>query len=137
MNISNFFNKHNTFIHYCIISLVCTIILYAVYYIINYLTNNMYILANFIAYLISFTILFCLNRKLFKVTSSNKKIVIRQILYFIISKLIGFIIDSMILILLIERLEISPLLAKIISSCITFFYNYYTNKKYVFTKKQL
>ena len=46
----------------------------------------------------------------------------------------GFLLESMILIILIEKLKLSSFIAKLISSTIIFIYNYLANKKYVFIK---
>ena len=133
--ITEIYHKNKLFIHYSIISFFCTIILYLVYFLVNYLSNNQYIIANFFAYLTSFSLLFILDQKIFNSFPNNKKKLTNQILIFIIARAIGFLIDSFILIILIEKLKISPIFAKIISSVITFIYNYYANKKYVFIEK--
>ena len=134
--IKEIYLKNKLFIHYCIISFVCTIILYLVYFIINYISNNQYILSNFFGYLISFTLLFILDQKLFKSKPKDKKILLRQILIFIFIRAMGFLLESMILVILIEKLKLSNLIAKLISSTIIFIYNYLANKKYVFIKEK-
>jgi len=59
--IKQFYNKNKQFINYTLVSLFCTGILYFLYFLITYLTNGRYLVANFIAYIISFTILFVLD----------------------------------------------------------------------------
>ena len=75
--IKEIYLKNKLFIYYCMISFLCTIVLYLVYFIINYFGNNQYILANFFGYLISFSILFILDQKLFKSKPNDKKILIK------------------------------------------------------------
>lgn len=133
-NIINIYNKNKKFIKYCSISIICTIILYLIYFFITKINTKAYILANFIAYLVSFSLLFYLNQKLFNSIPTNKRNKITQILDFIIFRLIGFLIDSTILVILIEQVSISNFWSKIISSLLTFIYNYYTNKRFVFKK---
>ena len=101
-----------------------------------YISNNQYILANFFGYLISFTLLFILDQKLFKSKPKDKKILLKQVLIFIFIRAMGFLLESMILIILIEKLKLSNLIAKLISSTIIFIYNYLANKKYVFIKEK-
>ena len=101
--IKEIYLKNKLFIHYCIISFLCTIILYLVYFIVNYISNSQYILANFFGYLISFTLLFILDQKLFKSRPKDKKILLRQILIFIFIRAMGFLLESMILVILIEK----------------------------------
>ncbi len=134
--IKKIYLNNKQFIHYCIISFLCTIILYLVYFIVNYISNNQYILANFFGYLISFTLLFILDQKLFKSKPKDKKILLKQVLIFIFIRAMGFLLESMILIILIEKLKLSNLIAKLISSTIIFIYNYLANKKYVFIKEK-
>lgn len=126
--------KNKEFILYCGISFFCTILLYIIYYIIIKINKDAYILANFVAYLISFGLLFYLNQKLFKSYPINKRNKITQIIDFILFRLIGFVIDSSILVILIEKIHIGEFISKIISSLLTFIYNYYTNKKFIFKK---
>lgn len=128
------YNKYKEFIKYCTISVLCTIVLYVIYFTITKINKDAYILANFIAYIVSFTILFILNKKLFNSIPKTKKEYITQVLDFIIFRLFGFLIDSTLLVIFIEKIGISNVLSKVISSLITFIYNYYTNKKYIFKK---
>ena len=133
--IKEIYLKNNLFIHYCIISFLCTIILYIVYFLINYVSGNQYILANFWGYLVSFTLLFILDQKLFKSRPKDKKILLKQILIFIVIRAIAFLLESIILVILIEKIKLSNIIAKFISSTIIFIYNYLANKNYVFINK--
>lgn len=133
--IKEIYLKNNLFIHYCIISFLCTIILYIVYFLINYVSGNQYILANFLGYLVSFTLLFILDQKLFKSRPKDKKILLKQILIFIVIRAIAFLLESIILVILIEKIKLSNIIAKFISSTIIFIYNYLANKNYVFINK--
>lgn len=130
----NIYKKNKEFIRYCTISVICTIVLYLIYFTITKINKDAYILANFIAYIVSFTILFILNKKLFNSVPKTKKDYITQVLDFIIFRLFGFLIDSTLLVIFIEKIGISNVLSKVISSLLTFIYNYYTNKKYIFKK---
>ena len=78
-NIINIYNKNKEFIRYCSISIICTIILYLIYFFITKINPKAYILANFIAYLVSFSLLFYLNQKLFNSIPTNKRNKITQI----------------------------------------------------------
>ena len=120
--------KNDIFIKYCLISLFCTIILYLLFYIINESTNGNYVLANVVAYTTSFTLLFILDQKLFK----SKKNKFNQLINFIIARLFGLVLDTMLLTILIEKFNIPNIYAKIFGSLIMFTYNYLTNKLFVF-----
>ncbi len=131
------YENNKLFIHYCIVSFVCTIIMYALYIIINILTNGFYIVANTIAYVVSFTVLFLLDRRLFKAFPRRKLEGAIQVNSFILFRAIGLLIDSLILAFLIEKLLIPKFISKVISSSMTFFYNYLTNKLFVFRHKTI
>lgn len=134
--IKEIYFKNKLFIHYCIISFLCTIIMYLVYFIVNYMNNNLYILANFLGYIVSFTILFILDQKLFKSKPKDKKLFLKQILLFVFIRAMGFLLESLILVILIEKIGLSNLIAKLISSTFIFFYNYTANKNYVFINEK-
>ncbi len=132
--IINIYKNNKKFLRYCSISIVCTIILYLIYFIITKINPKAYIVANFIAYLFSFSILFYLNQRLFSSVPKDKRSKITQILDFIIFRVVGFLIDSTLLIIFIEKIGMGNFWSKIISSLLTFIYNYYTNRRYVFKK---
>ena len=134
--IKEIYFKNKLFIHYCIISFLCTIIMYLVYFIVNYINNNLYILANFLGYIVSFTILFILDQKLFKSKPKDKKLFLKQILLFVFIRAMGFLLESLILVILIEKIGLSNLIAKLFSSTFIFFYNYTANKNYVFINEK-
>ncbi len=129
-----FYDKNEEFIKYTFVSTVCTGILYALYFFITWITKGRYLVANTIAYSISFIVLFIWDQRLFNSRPKRKKDRFYQLFFFILFRVIGFIIDSSILILLIERCNLDSGVAKIISSLITFMFNYITNKLFVFKK---
>lgn len=135
--IEKFYYKNKEFIDYTIVSLACTGILYFLYFLITWITKGRYIIANFVAYFVSFTILFIWDQKVFKSNPIGKKAKLYQLTIFIILRVIGFMIDSSILVLLIEKFGVTNAISKILSSLITFMFNYVTNKLFVFKKNKL
>lgn len=145
--IKNFFRKksklerlyygNKQFIDYTFVSFVCTIILYLLYFFITWITKGKYIIANFVAYFVSFTILFLWNRKIFNSKPRRKKDQLYQIFLFIIFRVIGFIADSVILVGLIEYFKMPYSVSKVISSLTMFIFNYATNKIFIFNKIKL
>lgn len=130
------YNSNKLFIHYCCISFFCTIIMYVLYISINFLTNGLYLLANVVSYVVSFTTLFLLDRRLFKAKPISNREKIRQANNFLIFRAIGLLIDSLLLTIFIEYFNIFNIVAKVLSSLITFSYNYITNKLYVFKNRK-
>lgn len=146
-NIKNIFKKKNfieklyyknkEFFDYSIVSTVCTGILYFLYFFITWITNGKYIVANFIAYFVSFAVLFVWDQRIFKSRPIRRKARIYQLFVFIVLRIIGFMIDSSILVLLIEKFNVPNVYSKVLSSLITFMFNYVTNKLFVFKKNKL
>lgn len=135
--LEKFYYKNEEFILYSLVSIFCTILLYLLFYIVDKITNGNYILANFISYLLSFSLLFVLNQKLFKSRPLTKKGRFNQLMTFAVIRVVGFPIDSAILSLLINYSNMNNMVAKIIVSLIMFIYNYITNKLFVFKKNKL
>ena len=88
-----------------------------------------------IAYIVSFSVLFILDQKLFNSKLDNKKDFMKQLSAFVIFRVIGFVIDSSLLVLFIEKIGLINAIAKISSSLITFLFNYIVNKLFVFRNK--
>lgn len=129
--------KNEEFIKYCLVSAICTGILYFVFFIVDFISKGNYLLANFLSYTISFAVLFVWDQKLFKSKPKRKKDKLAQVTAFIIVRVIGFPIDSLVLSFLIKRFSIGNMTAKILASFIMFMYNYVTNKLFVFKKNKL
>lgn len=134
-DIKKIYENNKQFIKYSIVSMFCTVILYFLYFLITWLTNGRYIIANLIAYIVSFSVLFILDQKLFNSKPDNKKDTIKQLSAFVIFRVIGFTIDSSLLVLFIEKMGLINAIAKISSSLITFLFNYIVNKLFVFKNK--
>lgn len=134
--LEKFYYKNETFIKYCFVSFVCTCILYLVFYIVNLITKGNYLLANFLSYAISFTVLFFWNRKVFNYKPIRRKDRLEQTISFVIIRIIGFPLDSFILFLLIKEFNIGNMTAKVLASLIMFMYNYITNKLFVYKERK-
>ena len=130
--IRSIYKKNEKFVYSSLISLVCTGIRFAIYFLFLNSTNGNYLLANLISYVISFTILFFANQKLFESKPERKKDEAKQLSLFVIYGIIGFFIDSALLTLFIETFKFESVSARVFSALITFIYNYFTNKLFVF-----
>ncbi len=135
--LEKFYLKNEEFIKYCLISFVCTGILYLIFFLTDLITNGNYLLANFLSYTISFSALFILDQKLFKSKPAKRRDKLAQLTSFIIVRVIGFPLDSLVLSVLINKFHIANMAAKVLGSLIMFMYNYVTNKLFVFKKNKL
>lgn len=129
--------KNEEFIKYCLVSAVCTGILYLIFFIVDLITDGNYLLANFLSYTISFAILFIWDQRIFRCKPIRRKDKISQAISFIIIRVIGFPLDSLVLHILIDKFSIGNMTAKVLGSLIMFMYNYITNKLFVFKKNKL
>lgn len=135
--LEKFYCKNKEFIDYNIVSFICTIILYVVFYLVNIITKGNYLMANFFSYTISFTVLYILDKEVFKIKPKRKKDRAKMFTAFIIVRIIGFPLDSLVLHILIANFSMGNMLAKVIGSLIMFIYNYLTNKLFVFNKTDI
>ena len=135
--LEKFYDKNEEFIKYCLVSTICTGILYLVFFIVDLITKGNYLLANFLSYAISFTVLFILDQRVFKSRPIRKRDKLKQLTAFIIVRIIGFPLDSLVLSILINKFGIGNMAAKVLGSLIMFMYNYVTNKLFVFKKNKL
>lgn len=135
--LEKFYYKNEEFIKYCLVSLVCTGILYLVFFIVDLITNGNYLVANLFSYVISFSVLYVWDQGIFKARPITKRRKLEQLTNFIIVRIIGFPLDSLVLSVLINDFSIGNMKAKILGSLIMFMYNYITNKLFVFRKNRL
>lgn len=135
--LEKFYDKNEEFIKYCLVSTICTGILYLVFFVVDLITKGNYLLANFLSYTISFTVLFVLDQRVFKSRPIRKRDKLKQLTAFIIVRIIGFPLDSLVLSILINKFGIGNMAAKVLGSLIMFMYNYVTNKLFVFKKNKL
>ena len=136
-NIEKFYDKNEEFIKYCFVSAVCTGILYLVFFVVDLITRGNYLLANFFSYTISFAVLYIWDKRIFKTRPKRKRDRAKMLSSFIIVRIIGFPLDSMVLSILINNFDMGNMFAKVVGSLIMFIYNYLTNKLFVFNKTDI
>lgn len=122
--------KKNNFIKYTFFAVITSLLNIAVYYLIyNYVIGNI-LVSNVCAYSLSISSQFIINKVV--VFCASKEKISKQFALFIITKIIAFLIDSIVLILCNNLLHIPNLISKIISNSSTTLSNYSLNKKVVF-----
>lgn len=131
-----FKDKDFQFIFYVLISNFSSLVFFILYVLFTYVfTNGNYILANTVAYTVSFTVLYLLDRNLFKAKTRSRKKFLLQASSFITLRIIGFPLDTALLYVLVEKVGMGKLIGKIVGSIIMFFFNYITNRLFVFSIK--
>ena len=135
--LEKFYLKNEEFIKYSFVSTVCTGILFLIFFLVDLITKGNYLLANFLSYTISFTVLFIWDIKLFNANPKTRRVNVPKLSTFKILILIRFPLDSLVLSVLINKFHIANMAAKVLGSLIMFMYNYMTNKLFVFKKNKL
>lgn len=123
------------FLMYIMISLFCTLVFLVLYVFINAITGGNYLLANGIAYFVSFTLLYILDQRLFKAKTSHKGKGAIQLIAFVTVRLVGFPLDEGLLYFFVDKVGFGKLIGKLFGSLIMFVFNYLTNKFIIFKIK--
>lgn len=126
--IKRIYQRNKQFISYCFCCFLCSFIRYSLYFFITWISNGIYLLANLIAYIISAIIFYFYVQKLMTLDNKKHRFEIKKLSKFMGFKIIEFIFESFILILLIEKLNLGAFLSKLFSSLITYIFNRTINK---------
>ena len=122
-------NKFFKYTFYAIITSIVNISLY----LLTYNISGNIVFSNFIAYTFSIMLQFIINKK--RVFKNNGNNVIKQLLLFLLVKLIAFFIDSAVLVICVKNLKLDNFISKLISNISTTLSNYTLNDKIVFNNK--
>lgn len=125
MNILN--NKFFKYVFFAIVTSLLNVGTYLLFY--NFILENI-LISNIIAYAVSITISFILNKKV--VFKNNGGNIIKQIIFYLLVKLASFTIDSIVLVICKEYIGLSNFIAKLIANMSTTISNYTLNQKMVF-----
>lgn len=125
MNILN--NKFFKYVFFAIVTSLLNVGTYLLFY--NFILENI-IISNIIAYAVSITVSFILNKKV--VFKNNDENIIKQIIFYLLVKLASFTIDSIVLVICKEYIGLSNFIAKLIANMSTTISNYTLNQKMVF-----
>lgn len=129
--------KYKDFFKYVLLSFFTSCINVLIYIIFINIFKDMHTLSNFIAWMITTNITFTLNKKIiFKDTDKNIKVYLEKMLKFYILRISSLIIDTIILKICIEFINMNYIIAKILSNCGTIFNNYLISKYYIFNNKK-
>ncbi|WP_051560258.1 GtrA family protein [Clostridium beijerinckii] len=126
---------NNEAIKYIIFGALTTLINIVVYLALNNM-GILYITSNTIAFIISITFAFITNKiYVFNSDIWNMKVVIREGMTFTCSRLASFVIDTLLMILLIEIICMNDFISKVIVNVIVIFINYVLSKFIVFKNR--
>lgn len=123
----------NKFLKYVCFAILTSIINVGIYLLVYNLIINSILISNICAYTISITFSFLINKVV--VFQNKDKKLKKQLTMFLGVKLISFVIDSLVLFICHDILNIGNLISKIIANCSTTLNNYTLNNKHVFRKR--
>ena len=120
----------NKFIKYVLSAILVSGLNVGTYYFFYRFILSNIVVSNVIAYAISITVQFIINKRI--VFKDRKKSSIKQIGLFLFVKLIAFVLDTIVLFICTKILLLGQLISKVISNCSTTISNYSLNNKMVF-----
>jgi len=123
-------NKYKKFIKYVLFAILTSVINVGAYYLCYHYIINSIIVSNIVAYSLSISVQFITNKKY--VFNNDSKKHGKQLILFLLVKLISFTIDTGVLYFCNKVLHLGQLLSKIIANCSTTLSNYTLNNKMVF-----
>lgn len=125
--IKNIFSKQ--YFKYCIVGTIGGIIELGLFYLLNDIISINYLIANVLTFIVTVTILYFLNRRfVYQSTSKNTT----DFTIFFGSRILGLVIDSVVLTICLKIFKITSLISKFIASSSTTYVNYCVGK-YIFT----
>lgn len=127
--------KNNQFVNYVFFALITTIINVSVYLLCYKYLFHSIIISNIIAYVVSVTSSFVINKNL--VFKNKNNCIRKQAFLFFLTKVLSFVIDTGVLYVLNKLLCMNINLSKIISNASTTISNYLLNKNLVFKNRDV
>lgn len=122
-------------ISYIFVGILTTIIGLVIYQIFLNL-NFSIVLANTASTLVAILFAYIANKIwVFRSLQFNPKILFKEFFKFLSSRFITYVIDTILLVVLVNMLSYDPLISKISTSVVIIFLNYVASKKIVFKKK--
>jgi putative flippase GtrA len=118
---------------YLFVGVLTTIVNFIVYVICADLMGIPYLIANAVAWVAAVLFAYVANR-IFVFQSRNSNVVL-EFLLFVVSRLFSLILESGVLLVLIELAQVDDIIAKIIAAVIVVVTNYITGKLIVFKRR--
>lgn len=133
----NLYKKNKEIINYIIFGVLTTIVNFIVYFTFTNVLNVHYIIANSVAWFLSVLFAYVTNRLfVFEKVNNSFKEIFRETILFFVSRLVSGILETLILILLIDIMNINSNYSKILVAVIVVILNYVFSKLIVFRKYQ-
>ena len=127
--IKNIFSKQ--YLKYCIVGTIGGTIELALFYFLNDILHINYLLANVVTFIATVTILYFLNKKFVYEADNNDNV---GFVMFFASRIIGLVIDSIVLTICLKIFMFPSMISKFISSSSTTYINYCVGK-FIFNNK--
>lgn len=133
LKIKKLYSKYEEIINYIIVGAFTTLVSLLSYYLVLLFTN--YMIATIISWICAVIFAFIFNRKnVFKSSNLNIK---EEFVKFVGSRLFTLLVEMIIMYLLVDIINISEELSKIVLQFITLTLNYILSKLFVFKNKEV
>jgi putative flippase GtrA len=120
------------FIRYVFAGFGCSLVNWAVFYALYYLVRMYYLAAASVAFVVSVTANYFLCRLIFLSRGRNRAV---EYLFVLFSSVMALLLDLFVMYLLVERLTVVPMIAKVAGSGSAFVINY-TSRQFVVFKSR-
>lgn len=126
-------NNRKEIISYLIFGVLTTVVNIATFAIVYDIMRLDYKIATTIAWIISVLFAFITNKHfVYNSKSINAKIVIREFVSFIIFRILSYVIDLVMMIIMIDGYNMNSIYAKVIANIFVVVINYFASKFFIF-----
>ena len=125
--------KNKEYILYLIFGILTTLVNFFIYYLFTYILKVNYLISNCLAWLSAVIFAFVTNKTIvFNNYNISLKIIVKEIVNFIKCRLISGFIEVIGLFIIVDKLNIMDMLAKVLIGVIVIILNYIFSKTFVF-----
>ena len=122
--------KNKEYILYLIFGILTTLVNFFIYYLFTYILKVNYLISNCLAWLSAVIFAFVTNKTI--VFNKSLKIIVKEFVKFINCRLISGFIEVIGLFIIVDKLNIMDMLAKVLIGVIVIILNYIFSKVFVF-----
>lgn len=124
-----YFEKNKKILKYLLSAIIIVLFELFIFQVIYVITSS-YKVATVISFSLAVVLNWLVSR--YFVFNGSKYVAIKELSLVAFASLIGLVIQLLVIYVSIEKLEILPILAKVLSICFSFVWNYWFRAKYIF-----
>lgn len=131
--LKSLFEKYRELISYVFFGGLTTVVSWGSYFVLNEVFHAHYLVSQIVSWILAVLFAFVTNKKyVFEDKVSGNKGIFVQLIQFGASRLFSLVVETLLLILMVDMVKMNENLAKIVVSVVTVVLNYFTSKLFVF-----